>query len=47
MPKGDPRYHRLRRGLSQLTSAQLRKVLRHPAPMVFDAFNYCERTQRF
>jgi len=40
----DQRYCVLRRGLEQLTTAQLQKVLDHPEPMVYDQFNYDEAT---
>lgn len=45
--RNDPRYHALRRGLDQLTTEQLRKVLAHPAPMCFDTYAFDEAMGRF
>jgi hypothetical protein len=43
----DPRYLKLRKGLEQLSTPQLRKILNHPDPMVFDTWNFEEATGRY
>ena len=43
----DPRYVALRRGLEQLSSDQLRRILEYEIPMCFDRWNYDEDTGRY
>lgn len=43
----DPRYEKLRRGLDQLTDAELVRLLEWAGPMVFDEHNYDESTGRW
>lgn len=43
----DPRYLQLKKGLDQLTTEQLNKILEHPEPMVYDVWNFEEATGRF
>lgn len=43
----DPRYIALRRGLEQLSSEQLRRILDYDKPTCFDRYNYDESTGRY
>ncbi len=43
----DPRYLKLRAGLSRLSSDQLRRILSWDARMVYDQYNYDPATGRY
>jgi len=43
----DPRYLKLKVGLSQLTTPQLQKILDYKDQMVFDDWNFDEESRKY
>jgi len=45
--KTDPRYIKLKFGLNQLTDDELKRILDYKGEMVYDDYNYDQRTGRY
>jgi hypothetical protein len=45
--ENDPRYIKLRFGLNQLSNIELKRILDYKGDMVYDDYNYDQRTGRY